>query len=175
MTEKNQALRLKPIVFFPPVIFLVLTICFSLYDNEAFKAIALNARQWILEQFGWLFSWSTTAFLIILIIVYFSPLARIRIGGKDAQPILTKWRWFAITLCTTIATGILFWGTAEPLYHLHSPPAGLGFLSAGPEALEFSMSTMFMHWSFTPYGIYTLTALVFALSYYNLKHTYFYS
>jgi len=172
MNSKNSALKLNPVVFFPPVLFLVITIGFSLYDNDLFTQTALNARQWILENFAWLFSWSTSAFLIILFIVYFSPLAKIRIGGKNAQPILTKWRWFAITLCTTIATGILFWGTAEPLYHLHTPPTGLGFIAAGPEALEFSMSTMFMHWSFTPYGIYTLAALVFALSYYNLKQSF---
>ena len=35
--------------------------------------------------------------------------------------------------------------------------------------MSFSMSTMYMHWSFTPYGIYCLAGLVFALSYYNRK------
>jgi len=31
------------------------------------------------------------------------------------------------------------------------------------------MSTMFMHWTFTPYAIYTLAGLMFAITYYNLK------
>ncbi|MEO0341191.1 MAG: BCCT family transporter, partial [Bacteroidota bacterium] len=37
------------------------------------------------------------------------------------------------------------------------------------EAEQFAVSTMFMHWTLTPYGIYTLAGLLFALSYYNLK------
>lgn len=74
---------------------------------------------------------------------------------------MSRWKWFSITLCTTIATGILFWGTAEPIFHLHASPTG----SENPAT--FAMSTMFMHWTITPYSIYTLTGLLFALCYYN--------
>ena len=114
------------------------------------------------------FSISTFLFLLICIWTYFSKLGSIRIGGSEAKPILNRWRWFSITLTTTIAIGILFWATAEPLYHLYAPPSGM----AEPEskdAARFAMSTMFLHWTFTPYGIYTLAGLVFALVYYNLR------
>jgi len=108
-------------------------------------------------------------FLILLVITYFSPIAKIKIGGEHATPLLTKWRWFAITICTTIATGILFWGTAEPVYHLYESPQGLGLASNSEATAQFAMSTMFMHWTFTPYAIYTVAGLVFALAYYNYK------
>lgn len=74
----------------------------------------------------------------------------------------------AITLTTTIAIGIIFWGTAEPVYHLYDP--GAKHIKAGsPEAARFSLSTLYMHWTFTPYAIYTVPGLTFALVYYNLK------
>lgn len=136
---------------------------------EQFVETVGAAQSWILTNFGGLFSWGTFVFLLVLIGVYVSPIGHVRIGGADAKPILTKWRWFAITLTTTIATGILFWGTAEPMYHLHAPPAGLGLEAGSPGAAVFSMSTMFMHWTLTPYGIYTLAGLTFALVYYNLR------
>lgn len=158
---------LKKEVFFPPFIFLLIATIYSVVDQEGFLASAKFLNDWILQHFDWLFSWSTLAFLFLLIVVYFSPLARIRIGGKDAKPILTKWKWFAITLCTTVATGILFWGSAEPLFHLNAPPIDVEAGSAA--AKEFAMSTMFMHWTFTPYGIYTTAALLFALTYYNMR------
>ena len=110
--------------------------------------------------------------MIILGIGYFSPLAKVKIGGPEAKPILSRWRWFAIALCTTLATGVLLWGTAEPLYHLHQPPSNLGILANSPAAARFAMSTMFMHWSFSPYGIYTITALLFALSYYYYRQAF---
>ena len=93
--------------------------------------------------------------------VYVSPLGKIRIGGEAAVPILNKWRWFSIILCTTIAVGILFWGVSEPLYHLDVPPRG----AKGDAA--FAMAAVYMHWSITPYAIYSIPALLFALGYYN--------
>lgn len=158
---------LKKAVFWPPFIFLLIATAYSIIDQVGFLASAEGINNWILQHFDWLFSWSTLAFLLLLFIIYFSPLAKVKIGGKNAVPILTKWKWFAITLCTTVATGILFWGSAEPLFHLHGPPEGIA--PGSMAAREFAMSSMFMHWTFTPYGIYTTAALLFALSYYNMK------
>lgn len=72
-------------------------------------------------------------------------------------------------LCTTIATGILFWGAAEPLFHLNAPPAMLGLKPGSDGAATFAMSTMFLHWTLTPYAIYTVAGLAFALVYYNRR------
>ncbi len=156
-------------VFYPPLLLLLGTVILSQVNNDFFVKSISAANAWVLQNFGWLFSWSSFLFLVLLGATYFSPLAKIKIGGKEAIPMLDKWRWFAISICTTIATGILFWGCAEPLYHYASPPKGLAIAGASDAALGFSMSTMYMHWSFTPYGIYCVTGLVFALSYYNLK------
>lgn len=160
---------IKHWVFWPPFLILIGSMAYSLLDAESFSEQTKFLNAQLLEHFGWLFSVSTLCFLGICIWVYFSPLANIRIGGKDAKPILTKWRWFAITLCTTVAVGILFWGTAEPLMHYQSPPQGLGIAPNSPDSARFAMSTMFMHWTFIPYGIYALAGLMFALTYYNLK------
>lgn len=162
-----QQLRLS--VFLPPFLFLLASAIYSLVDTTGFLAFAKAGNDWILSNFGWLFSISTLAFLGIVIAVYFSPLAKVKIGGASATPLLSKWRWFSITLCTTIAIGILFWGSAEPLYHLHQPPSGFLIEGNSPESARFALATMFLHWTFTPYGIYTLAGLTFALAYYNLK------
>lgn len=160
---------LKHRVFWPPFLLLLGAAIYSIVNAEGFLAYARAINDWILEYFGWLFSLATLAFLVICIWVYFSKLGEKKIGGIEAVPILGKWRWFSITLCTTIATGILFWGAAEPLFHYHSPPSGWNITAESPAAAAFSLATMFLHWTFTPYGIYTLAALSFALVYYNLK------
>tara|TARA_Y100001972_G_scaffold129089_1_gene194083 strand:- start:5078 stop:6607 length:1530 start_codon:yes stop_codon:yes gene_type:complete len=161
--------RLHHIKFWPPFLLLSITIGYSLYHEEAFMDIIQSLNAWILAHFSWLFSWSALLILLVLGIIYFSPVAEIRIGGRDAKPLLSKWRWFSITICTTIATGILFWGTAEPLMHLNQPPANLEIQAGSFQARDFAMSAMFMHWTLTPYGMYTITGLVFAICYYNLK------
>jgi choline-glycine betaine transporter len=141
----------------------------SLTHTTNFLNTTMAINDWLLSRFGWLFSVSALFFLTLVLITYFSPLGKYTIGGQGATPILTKWRWFSITLCTTIATGILFWGTAEPLFHLHQPPPGLAITGNTDDAARFALSTMYLHWTFLPYGIYTLVAMVFALMYYNKR------
>jgi choline-glycine betaine transporter len=156
-------------VFWPPFLLLLAAAIYSLMDTVGFLENAGILNTWILKYFGWLFSLATLSFLGICIWIYFSKIGNTKIGGATAQPFLNKWRWFSITLCTTIATGILFWGAAEPLFHYHNPPLGLNIIPESTAAITFSLSTMFLHWTFTPYGIYTLAALSFALAYYNLR------
>ena len=100
--------KLRKAVFLPPFLFLLISACLSIFIPDQFQTITSDINDWILSHFDWLYSWGTFSFLVILTITYFSPLAKVRIGRKDAKPILTKWQWFSITLCTTIATGILF-------------------------------------------------------------------
>ncbi|AWV97391.1 BCCT family transporter [Arcticibacterium luteifluviistationis] len=156
-------------VFYPPLITLILTVIYGIYSPTEFLDTVKSANSWILTHFGWLFTWSSFLFLILILAVYFSPLGKTKFGGADAKPSLNKWTWFAIAICTTTASALIFWACAEPLYHLNTPPDGLNLIKGSKEAAAFSMSTLFMHWSFTPYGIYTVAGLAFAHSYYNLK------
>lgn len=161
--------QLKPFVFFVPFVLLAASMVYSLANADGFLAAVRGMNEWILRHFGWLFASGAFLFVVLCVWTYFSPLAKVRIGGAAAKPVLTRWQWFSIILCTTIAIGILFWGTAEPLYHLHHPPQGEGIAPDSRAAVRFAMSTMFMHWTFTPYSIYTLAGLMFALAYYNFK------
>ncbi len=165
-TKKSN---IRTLVFLPPFTLLLTAVIFSFINLPDFLTVMTSLNDWILRHFDWLFSYATLLLLLSLIIVFFSPLGSIKIGGKEAQPLLSKWRWFSITLCTTIATGILFWAAAEPMYHVHMPPESLDIQANSDEARRFTMATMFMHWSFSPYAIYCVPSLVFALCYYNLN------
>ena len=160
--------RIKYGIFGIPFGFLAISTILSLTHKEAFFTQVTRINTWILETFGDVFSWTSFLCVIMIIIIYFSPFGKIRIGGAEAKPLLSKWKLFSITLCTTIATGVLFWGTAEPLYHLHQGPENLQLAPGSAAAETFAMSTMYMHWTLTPYSIYSIMALLFALSYYNL-------
>lgn len=159
-------------MFWPPAALLVLALAFSIADFDGFHAAATTANTWILSRFDWLFSLASFAAVALVLWVAFSPLGSVRIGGPDAKPILKRWNWFAITLCTTIAIGILFWGTAEPMFHVNGPPSFAHAEARTDGAARFALSSMFMHWTITPYAIYTVPALAFALAHFNLGRPY---
>lgn len=150
-----------------PLAVLLAAVLFSLWRGAAFVSVETAINDWILRHASPLFALAGIGFLALLLFVALSPLGGRIIGGDEATPILPRWRWFAVTLCTTIATGILFWGVAEPLFHLNDPPAMLGLVPGSDAAASFAMSTMFLHWTLTPYAIYTVAGLAFALVYYD--------
>ena len=161
--------RIKPLVFWPTFLLLLAALLLSYLDLPAFLSLASGANKWILGHFSWLFSLASFSLLLTCVWVYCSPIGKLRIGGEGAQPLLGRKRWFAVTLMTTMAVGVLFWTSAEPIYHLYYPPAAYGLRAGSAEAASFAMSAMFLHWTFTPYAIYTVPALLFGLVFYNLK------
>ena len=170
--EKTVNLKLNKIVFFPPWLALAAMVAVSLTNEEAFLA-GLNAvTNWILSNFTWAFNLTTVACVATVIIVYFSPLAKVRIGGRKARPIMSYINLVWITLCTTIAAGILFWACAEPMYHLYEPAAFEGVEAGSAGAAVFAMKTMFLEWTWSPYAIYTTATLIFAFVFYNMRQKY---
>lgn len=167
---RKSKLRLR--VFLPAFILLMLTIILSFANYDAFIKFTTIAKNFMVVDMGWIFSVTGILCLLVIIFIYFSPLKEIRLGGPDAKPLLKKSSWFAVTLCTTIAAGILFWGTAEPIWHLAYPPESLGIEPMSPEAAKFAMETMYLHWTFMPYAIYAVPTIVFAFAYYNMKRSF---
>ncbi|MEM9940341.1 MAG: BCCT family transporter, partial [Planctomycetota bacterium] len=177
--------KLNHAVFWPPFILLMAAVFLNFSSPDrvgddgkvvlgSFTTVVSGANDWILNHFGWLFS--TCAFLSVCVCLLIcmtrfwkSGFGNVRIGGKDAKPIMSLWNWFAITICTTIAVGILFWSTSEPIRHLLAPPQFAGVEPGSRQAAVFSLSTMYLHWAFTPYALYAVASLTFAFAYYNME------
>lgn len=168
----TSGVTLKHAVFWPPFLAMLLTAGLNLvlpdWFGERFKA----ANDWLLAHCGWLFVTSAFASLAMCLWVCVSPLASVRLGGADAKPLLRFWDWFAITLCTTIAVGILFWSTAEPVSHFIDPPRSLGIAPRSPEAARFALAALYLHWTIVPYAIYAAAGLVFAFVHANMRLPY---
>ena len=161
--------KIRPLVFWPAFFILMAAMVLSFIDLERFLDVAESLNSTLLGNFSWMFSLGSFYLLMLVVVVYFSPLGKVRIGGSGTTPLLSRRKWFFVTLCTTLAVGVLFWTTAEPIFHLHAPPVSWGLEPGSAEAALFSMSALILHWSFTPYAIYAVPSLVFALVFYNRK------
>lgn len=162
--------KLRKMAFYPPFLLLSFLVVLSLLSPEGFLLFVNGVNNWIIANVGWLLSWIAVATVMVGVGAAFSKFGNVRIGGKDAKPELSNFSWFSIALTTTMASGILFWGPSEPIVHFANPATALtGILPQSNEALKFSMETMFLHWTFIPYAIYTVPAVVFAFMYYNAR------
>lgn len=81
-------MNLRHAVFWPPFLLVLVAGIISFTNRDAFIDITTKANDWLLMNLGGLFSLSGMLLLATVIIVYLSPLGKVKIGGKDAKPML---------------------------------------------------------------------------------------
>ena len=97
--------RLRGWVFWPPFLVLAFVLVLGFTSQDTFLLVVNSVKDWIWENFKWLFSGYGLVAVVVCLYACFSKFGNTIIGGKDAKPILSKFNWFAISLCTTIAAG----------------------------------------------------------------------
>lgn len=167
--KTKMKIQLKPWVFWPTFIVLVIATIFSLVNLETFSSTISEVTVWSMGLFGAGYEVLTLIMLFVCGAVCILPFGRVKIGGSKAKPLLKPFSWFAVSLAATVATALLFWAALEPMKHLTQPPASLGLEPNSPESAVFALSTIFLHWGFSPYAIYGVPVVMFAFAYYNMK------
>jgi choline/carnitine/betaine transport len=116
---------------------------------------------WLEKTFGWLFVLTTAAFVIFSGYLALSRYGNVRLGPDDAEPEFSTFSWVSMMFATGMGIGLIFWGVAEPLTHLNTPP--LGMAEAGsPAAARLAMAYTFFHWGLHPWSIYAVIGLAIA-------------
>ncbi|GAA5068633.1 BCCT family transporter [[Roseibacterium] beibuensis] len=140
---------------------------------------------WLFSQvtqgFDWFFLGAANIFVIFCLVLIFTPLGSVRLGGVDARPDYTYAGWFAMLFAAGMGIGLMFYGVSEPMSHFSSSMGGtaaeggvrtdwapLG-AAAGDEqaAIRLGMAATIFHWALHPWAIYAVVALALALFSYN--------
>src|SRR5687767_4172860 len=160
--ERPASPRIDPIVFWTAAVLSAVFVAWGILftDNLAavFNAVLFN---FLVPNFGWVFILATFGFLVFSLYLAFSRYGRIRLGGEDEQPEFRTVSWVAMMFSAGMGIGLMFFGVAEPLSHMSSPPAGTA--EAGTrEAAQVAMEYSYFHWAFHPWAIYAVMGLALA-------------
>ncbi|HJU97472.1 MAG TPA: BCCT family transporter [Jiangellaceae bacterium] len=130
-------------------------------DNLA--AVAKTVLDWIISTFGWVFILSTALFLAFTLFLAFGRFGHVRLGKDDEKPEFSTLSWIAMMFSAGMGIGLMFFGVAEPISHLASPPLGLAEPNT-EEAARLAMQYSYFHWALHPWAIYAVVGLALAYS-----------
>ena len=116
---------------------------------------------WLEESFGWLFVLTTAAFVVFSGYLALSRYGNIKLGPDDSEPEFSTFSWVSMMFATGMGIGLIFWGVAEPLTHLNTPPMGMAEPGT-PAAARLAMEYTFFHWGLHPWAIYAVIGLSIA-------------
>ncbi|RAI03091.1 choline transporter [Acuticoccus sediminis] len=156
--------RVSPPVFAISAIIILGFILFGAIFTESAKALFSGAQAAITVHFGWFFIVLVNVVLILCIYLAFGRYGDIRLGEQAEEPEYGLLSWSAMLFSAGIGIGLLYWATAEPLFHFFSPPLAT---AESEEAASQAMVFAFLHWGFHGWAIYILVAL--SLAYFHFR------
>ncbi|WP_428241681.1 BCCT family transporter [Gynuella sp.] len=160
------------------ILFVALTLAFHGQAEPFFKTI----RNWLTGNLDWLFLGAGNIFVIVCLVLIFTPLGKVRLGGTEATPDYSYSGWFAMLFAAGMGIGLMFYGVSEPLSHFASSMGGtavgadgirtdwapLGGAAGDTEAAHsLAMAATIYHWALHPWAIYAVLALGLALFSFN--------
>lgn len=146
-------------VFIISVIISFLFILWGVVAPDHIARVMTSIQTFLQDKFGWFYLFSTTGFLALCFYLIFSRYGKIRLGKDTDRPEFSNITWFAMLFSAGMGIGLVFWGTAEPLSHLHNPLFGE---AGSPGAANAAIRYSFFHWGLHPWAIYSLLALALA-------------
>ncbi|SEA89002.1 BCCT family transporter [Marinobacterium iners] len=159
------------------IAFVLLTLVFQSQVEPLFSSL----RGWLTTNLDWFFISAANIFVIICLVLIFTPLGRVRLGGTEATPDYSYAGWFSMLFAAGMGIGLMFFGVSEPLSHFSSSFGGISIENgvrtdwaplgaAGGDAelaARLGMAATIYHWALHPWAIYAVMALGLALFSFN--------
>ena len=164
MGRDRPKFDVHPVVFWTSAATILLILVLAAIDTEAVGSFFEAVQQTIVDKLGWLYSLSTTGFLVFVIWLMLSRYGTIRLGPDDSEPEFSRPTWFAMLFSAGMGIGLVFFSVAEPITHWSSPPIGQGGDLA---AARTAMGLTFFHWGLHPWAVYSIVGL--ALAYFGFR------
>ena len=157
--------HINPPVFFGSVILIFAVVLFAVSSPDLAGSVFSQTQSWIVDSFGWFYLLAVAVFLLFSLYLALSQYGSIRLGPEHSQPDFSYSSWFAMLFSAGMGIGLIFYGVAEPVIHMSSPPQGEGH---SVEAAREAMATTFFHWGLHAWSIYAVVGL--SLAYFGFRH-----
>lgn len=157
--------RVNKPVFLTSALLIIAFIIFGAFFNEQAELVFGQAKAFVSVRFGWFFILVVNLALVMSIYMIFSRYGDIRLGHQTERPEYNLISWIGMLFSAGIGIGLMYWGTAEPLYHFMAPPLGEAETIA---AAKQAMNISFLHYGFHVWAIYGIVALALAYFHYRV-------
>ncbi|MCL5041817.1 MAG: BCCT family transporter [Gammaproteobacteria bacterium] len=160
------------------LLFVILTLALQNEVAPIFTAV----RDWLTGNLAWFFISAANIFVLLCVVLIFSPLGKVRLGGMNAKPDYSYLGWFSMLFAAGMGIGLMFYGVAEPMGHFSAAMGGTIIGEAGVRidwsplagaegdaaaAARLGMAATIFHWGLHPWAIYAIVALALALFSFN--------
>lgn len=159
----KYGMDMNPVVALATGFFILILSIYAMVNLEATSHLFEVIKDFIITKFDWVFIIFSNFFIIVCLIVAFSKLGDIRIGGVNSKPEFSNFAWYSMLISAGMGIGLMFWAVGEPVIHSEIIPP----IFQSTNSAYSAMATTFFHWGLHPWGVYALISLALAFFAYN--------
>ncbi|MDE0310076.1 MAG: BCCT family transporter [Acidiferrobacterales bacterium] len=137
---------------------------YTISDVERAGTFFSGINGFITTSLDWFYIGTVCAVLVSVMWLPFSRFGDIKLGKDEDTPDFSTWSWVSMLFSAGLGSGLLYWGVAEPLYHVQGNPylEAAGVEPNTAEAAVIAVRITLFHWGFHGWGLYVLVGLCLA-------------
>ncbi|MCI9590303.1 MAG: choline transporter [Lachnospiraceae bacterium] len=160
--------KINKLAFWPAIVILILFILAGIIWTEEVGVMMTKLLYGMADYFGAYINLLSLTFIILAVVFLIGRYGDVIIGGQEAKPEYSMASWCAMSICSGIGTGLLFWAMGEPIFHFMQTPAAIGDAGSRRAGI-FAVAQAMWDWSFVQYCMYAICGAAFAIICYNRK------
>ena len=156
--QPKPAYRLNLRVFIPAAAIILVLVALALIVPAGFSTVISAINSVVVDGIGWYYVLVVTVFVAFVLALAFSRFGDIKLGKDEDEPEYSVTAWFAMLFAAGMGIGLVFWGAAEPLNHLMTPPPNAVDASDAVQG-QRALTQTFLHWGVHAWAIYAVVGL----------------
>lgn len=150
-----------PFMAISSALFAAIFVILVLIKPELASKLSDYPLKFIAQYFSSYLIWCISLITIVMLLLTLTPYGKVTLGKDDEQPEFSRFSWFAMLFSAGVGTGILFWGVAEPIFHLQGNPFQQmdGVTPLSVEASRIALRITLFHWGLHGWAVYSMVGL----------------
>lgn len=165
--KKNEVFKLNKAIFWPILIVMLAIIALSFINQEGFASVIGALVNNEVKGFKWYVGPIVLFMFITQVVMLFSPMGNIKLGGRDAKAKFNTFSYWGLCICSSIAIGIVFYGVAQPLELFMDPYECWGVEAGSPAAAVKALAQTNLEWAWGQYAAYGIYAMAIGIAIHN--------
>ena len=152
-------------IIIPSMIFILGICLLSALFPQLTENLLNIIKNFIFTNLNYVYVWSVTIFVLVLLYLMFSKFGNIRLGKNNSKPKYSFFSWISMLFAAGMGIGLMYFSVAEPMQHYSNEV--FGSHSAVERAKEAQLYTFF-HWGIHAWAIYGIVGL--SLAYFAYRY-----
>ena len=113
---------MNPLMGILSMVMIIGFVAYTILDVERSSEVFSAGKNFIINTMDWFYVIVVNAALFFVIWLMVSRFGDVKLGKDDDTPDFSTFSWICMLFSAGLGSGLIYWGVAEPMYHIQGSP-----------------------------------------------------